>query len=156
MAGIVKKIVNNFDDKWMGILFHELNFIEYCLTLSRFQEFHWRHRPFDSEYLLIMLSDGPEDLSKTTRSYKVSFVSFKQVGITALLWKANRFLDLCNLFIFLFGDDNSLFALYTPLIALLGDGNSLFALYNLLIALFGDGNSFTTLYTLIISHLLIN
>ena len=23
MAGIIKKIVNNFDDKWMRILFHE-------------------------------------------------------------------------------------------------------------------------------------
>ena len=50
MAGIVKKIVNNFDNKWMGILFHEFNFIENCLSSSLIQEIDRAHRPFNSEF----------------------------------------------------------------------------------------------------------
>jgi hypothetical protein len=33
MAGIINKIVNNFDDKWMRVLFHELDFLEQRLLL---------------------------------------------------------------------------------------------------------------------------
>ena len=28
MTGVVKKIVNNFDDEWMRVLFHEPDFLE--------------------------------------------------------------------------------------------------------------------------------
>ena len=33
MAGIVKKIVNNFDYKWMRIIFHESDFLKQLLDL---------------------------------------------------------------------------------------------------------------------------
>jgi hypothetical protein len=68
MAGIVKKIVNDFDDKWMRVLFHESDFLQHCLLISLFNEFQLIPRPFDSELLLIMLPDGPEHVGIATHT----------------------------------------------------------------------------------------
>jgi hypothetical protein len=85
MTRIFLKIVNNFDDEWMRVLFHEPDFLQHSLMLSYFQEFHRSHRSFDSEYFLIMLPNGPENLGEATLSDKVILVSFIQVGVLALL-----------------------------------------------------------------------
>ena len=47
MAGVVKKIVDYFDDEWIRVLFHEPDFLEYCLLLTLVQEFHRKDIPFD-------------------------------------------------------------------------------------------------------------
>ena len=137
MARIFKKIVYNFDYKWMRILFHEPDLVEYCLVLSLVQEFHRTHRPFDSEYMLIMNPDGPEYLGKATCFYKVSLVSFKQVGVFALLGRAKRLSHLYNI-----------------LSVLLWKANRFLDLYTLLIAFLGKTDSFSALYTFLISHII--
>ena len=68
MARIVKKIVNNFDDKWMRVLFHEPDFPVHCLLLSLVKEVHRILRPFESEHLLIMLPGGPENMGEAAHS----------------------------------------------------------------------------------------
>ena len=85
MAGIVKKIVNDFDDKWMRVLFHEPDFLQHCLLISLFNELQLIPRPFDSELSLIMLPDGPEHVGIATHSDKVVLVSLIGVGFLALL-----------------------------------------------------------------------
>ena len=64
MTRIVKKIVNYFDDKWVGVLFHQPDFLKNCLMLFLVQEFHRCHRPFDCENFLIMLSCGSENMGE--------------------------------------------------------------------------------------------
>jgi hypothetical protein len=49
MAGIVKKIVNNFDDKWMRVLFHEPDFLINCLLIFLLEELDRILRSFESE-----------------------------------------------------------------------------------------------------------
>jgi hypothetical protein len=66
MTRIVKKIVNNFDYKWMRVLFHQSDFLENCLMLFLVQEFHRCHRPFDCENFLIMLPGCSENMGKAT------------------------------------------------------------------------------------------
>jgi hypothetical protein len=85
MASIVKKIVNNFDDKWMRVLFHESDFLHHCLLISLFKKVQCILRPFESELLLIMLSDGPENVSISTHPDQVVLVSLIGVGFLALL-----------------------------------------------------------------------
>jgi hypothetical protein len=38
VAGIVNKIVNDFDDKWMRILFHEPDLLLHCLLNTILKE----------------------------------------------------------------------------------------------------------------------
>ena len=85
MAGIVTKIVDNFDDKWMRVLFHEHDFLHHCLYLSLVQEVHRLLRPFESEHLLIMLPDDPVNMSEAALSDQVILVCLKGVGVIALL-----------------------------------------------------------------------
>ena len=85
MASIVNIIVNDFDDKWMRVLFHEPDFLEYCLMLCLVQEFNRKHWPFDCKHSLIMLPGGSENSGKAALSYKVILVSLKGVGVIALL-----------------------------------------------------------------------
>jgi hypothetical protein len=58
MASIIKKIVNDFDDKWMRVLSDEPDFLMNCLNFTLIQEINLEHRPFESELLLIMLPYG--------------------------------------------------------------------------------------------------
>ena len=74
MASVVKKIVNDFDDEWMRVLFNEPDFLEYCLLLTLVQEFHRKDRPFDCQHFLIMLSDGSENSCEAALSDKVVLV----------------------------------------------------------------------------------
>jgi hypothetical protein len=86
MASIVKKIVNNFDDKWMRVLFHEPDFLHHCLLIYLFKKVQCILRPFESELLLIMLPDGPENVGKPTQPDKVVLISLIGVGFLALFW----------------------------------------------------------------------
>jgi hypothetical protein len=85
MAGIVKKIINDFNDEWMRVLFHESDFLENCLLIFLLQELHRILRPFESELKLIMLPDRPENVGKATHSYKMVLVRLIEVGLFALL-----------------------------------------------------------------------
>jgi hypothetical protein len=85
MAGIVEKIVNNFDDKWMRVLFHEPDFLVNCLLIFLLKELHSILRSFESELKLIMLPDRPENVGKATHSNKVVLVRLVEVGLFALL-----------------------------------------------------------------------
>jgi hypothetical protein len=84
MARIVKKIVNDFHDKRMRVLFHEPDFLVNCLLIFLFQEFHCIFRPFESELKLIMLPDGPENVGKATHSDKMLLVRLIEVGLFAI------------------------------------------------------------------------
>jgi hypothetical protein len=68
MAGMIKKIVNDFDDKWMRVLFHEPDFLMNCLNFTLIQEINLEHRPFDCKYFLIVLPGGFEYCGKATLS----------------------------------------------------------------------------------------
>jgi hypothetical protein len=68
MASIIKKIVNDFDDKWMTILFHQSDFLMNCMNFRLIQEINLKHTPFDCKYSLIMLPDGFEYSCKATLS----------------------------------------------------------------------------------------
>jgi len=85
MVGIVKKIVNNFDDKWMRVLFHEPDFLENCLLIFLLQELHRILRPFESENKLIMFPDRPKNVGKATHSNEMVLVRLIEVGLFALL-----------------------------------------------------------------------
>jgi hypothetical protein len=85
MTRIIKKIVNNFDYKWVGVLFHQSDFLENCLMLFLVQEFHRCHRPFDCENFLIMLSCRSENMCEATLSDKVVLVRLIGVSLIALL-----------------------------------------------------------------------
>jgi len=85
MAGIIKKIVNNFDDKWMWVLFHEPDLLENCLLIFLLEELHRILRSFKSELKLIMLPDCPENVGKATHSNKVVLVRLVEVSLFALL-----------------------------------------------------------------------
>jgi hypothetical protein len=85
MTRIVKKIVKNFDDKRMRVLFHEPDLLKCCLPLFIVQDFHRILRPFDSKHCLIMLPDGSENIGESTLSNKVVLVRFVGVGIITLL-----------------------------------------------------------------------
>jgi hypothetical protein len=69
----------------MRVLFHEPDFLEYCLMLCLVQEFNRKHWPFDCKHSLIMLPGGSENSGKAALSYKVILVSLKGVGVIALL-----------------------------------------------------------------------
>ena len=88
MTLIVNEIVNNFDDKWMRVLFHQPDFLKCCLALFLFQEFDRCHRPFDCKLFLIMLPDCSENMGEATLSDKVVLVKFIQVSVVALLGNA--------------------------------------------------------------------
>jgi hypothetical protein len=68
MARIVKKIVNNFDNKWVRVLFHQPDLLENRLLLTLIQEFHRKHRPFDSEHSLVILPYGSENSGEAALS----------------------------------------------------------------------------------------
>jgi hypothetical protein len=85
MASIIKKIVNDFDDKWMRILFHQSDFLMNCLNFSLIQEINLKYTPFDCKYFLIMLPDCFEYSCKATLSDKVVLAKFICVGFIALL-----------------------------------------------------------------------
>ena len=87
MARVVKKIVNNFDDKWMRVLFHEPDFLQHCLLVALVKHFHRFLSPFDCKLFLIMLPDGSENIGEAALSDKVVLVRLIEVGVIALLWK---------------------------------------------------------------------
>ena len=85
MTEIVNKIVNNFDYKWMRVLFHEPDFLVNCLLIFLLEELHRILRSFESELKLIMLPDCPENVGKATHSNKVVLVRLVEVSLFALL-----------------------------------------------------------------------
>ena len=68
MAVNVNKIINNFDDKWMRVLFHEPDFLEHCLLVALVKHFHSFLSPFDSKLFLVMLPDGSKNIGEATLS----------------------------------------------------------------------------------------
>jgi hypothetical protein len=88
MAGIVNKIVNDFDDKWMRVLLHQPDLVENGLLLFLVQQFHRKHRPFDCKHTLIMLPGGSENSGEAALSDQVVLVRLIQVGVRALLGNA--------------------------------------------------------------------
>jgi hypothetical protein len=88
MAGIVNKIVNYFDDKWVRVLLHQPDLIENSLLLFLVQEFHRKHGPFDCKHALIMLPGGSEDSGEAALSDQVVLVRLIQVGVLALFGNA--------------------------------------------------------------------
>ena len=88
MTRIVKKIVNYFDYKWVGVLFHQPDFLKNCLMLCLVQELNWIHRPFDCEHCLIMLPDSSENIGEAAHSNKIVLVWLVEVGVIALLGNA--------------------------------------------------------------------
>ena len=68
MAVNVKKIVKNFDDEWMRVLFHEPDFLPHCLLLARVKQVQRFLRPFNCKLSLIMLSDCFENIGQAALS----------------------------------------------------------------------------------------
>jgi hypothetical protein len=68
MAINVNKIINNFDDKWMRVLFHEPDFLQHCLLIALLKHFHCFLSPFDCKLFLVMLPDGSENIGKAALS----------------------------------------------------------------------------------------
>jgi hypothetical protein len=68
MAVNVNKIVYNFDDKWMRVLFHEPDFLEHCLLVALVKHIHSFLSPFDSKLFLVMLPDGSKNIGEATLS----------------------------------------------------------------------------------------
>jgi hypothetical protein len=68
MPGIVNKIINNFDNKWMRFFFHEPYFLKHCLLLSVILQAYRNLRPFNSKNLLIMFSNCNENMSEAALS----------------------------------------------------------------------------------------
>jgi hypothetical protein len=66
MAVNVNKIINNFDDKWMRVLFHEPYFLQHCLLVALVKHFHSFLSPFDCKLFLVMLPDGSENICEAT------------------------------------------------------------------------------------------
>jgi len=69
----------------MRILFHESDLLVNCLLIFLLQEFHRILRSFDCKHLLVILSNGSENIAKATHSDKVLLVWLKGVGFTAFL-----------------------------------------------------------------------
>jgi hypothetical protein len=88
MAIRVKKIVNNFDDKWMRVLFHESDLLKSCLLFFFIQDFERILEPFDCKLFLIMLPDSSENIGEAALSNKVVLVRFEGVSVIALLGNA--------------------------------------------------------------------
>jgi hypothetical protein len=88
MAVLIMKIVNNFDNKWVRVFFHQPDLLQHCLLLALVQELNRILRPFDSKLFLIMLPDGFENMGEATLSDKVILVRLIEVGVFALLGTA--------------------------------------------------------------------
>jgi hypothetical protein len=69
----------------MRVLFHESDFFVNCLLIFLVQEVHRILRPFDCEYLLVMLPDGSENITKASHPDKMVLVWLKGIGLTAFL-----------------------------------------------------------------------
>ena len=74
MARVVKKIVKNFYDKWVRILFHQSYFLKCCLLLTLFHQSHFILQHLDCKQFLIMLPDCLENMGKVALSDKVVLI----------------------------------------------------------------------------------
>ena len=72
MAVIIKKIVKNFDDKWVRILFHEPDFLKPLLLLSLAKQLYLIIMPFYGDFFIIVFPNGTVYTSLATRSNVVS------------------------------------------------------------------------------------
>jgi hypothetical protein len=75
MTIIVKKIVNNFDNKWVRVLFHEVYSFKCLLMFSIPLKLHLISQNFDCKNFLIMLPDSAENIGFATTSDNVISVS---------------------------------------------------------------------------------
>jgi hypothetical protein len=84
VAGIVEKIVNNFDDEWVGLLFHQPDLFLQCLLLFLLKKVKWHNRPFKSETLLIILPYDFENIREATSPDHMFLVKLIDVGVLAI------------------------------------------------------------------------
>jgi hypothetical protein len=84
VAGIVEKIVNNFDDEWVRLLFHQPDLFHQCLLLFLLKKVKWHNRPFKSENLLIILPYDFENIRKATSPDHMFLVKLIDVGVLAI------------------------------------------------------------------------
>jgi hypothetical protein len=84
VAWIVEKIVNNSDDEWVRLLFHQSDLFQQCLLLFLLKKIKCDIWPFKSESLLIILPDDFEDIREATSPNQMILVKLIGVGVLAL------------------------------------------------------------------------
>jgi hypothetical protein len=100
MASIVKKFINDFDNKWMAVPFHQAYFFTQCLLISVIKKPLRLTLPFNCEFSRIMNSFCFEDKSIASFADFMLLIKLIVVGVFALFRIAILCLGLLVTYLF--------------------------------------------------------